>query len=219
MFGSRGVHSEVVKRRRWILGTALAAAVAAGIYFGANRGPNLDARTREYASSLRLGDWGHIYDMAPVKERRLQPWGRDQFVVMMRALDTRGTFREDSVDIVPVETALTSVKSFQFLPGQGLRAPTTDDDWPVTVTFYRDVDDWCPTAFYLPLSIARLANKDKPAQAKALLLACRSANINRMVRFEGSLVFEIERIPSFLEGKIKWADLFHSGKADLVAQD
>ena len=76
------------------------------------------------------------------------------------------------------------------------------------VSFYRDLDTWRPSLFYLPISMARLNHVETSARAKAIMDACHAAKIEHLVRLQGPISMEIDRIPDFLAGKIQWANLF-----------
>lgn len=190
------------KRFRWFAVVAAVTLICSLVWLN-GQGTSVEARTHEYAGYLRTGDWGQIYDMAPLKERQAQPWDRKQFVTMMRALDVGNRFRSGNIELEPIEGSLTSMRSFTF------KLPQDRPGSSMIVSFYRDVDAWRPSLFYVPLSLARLNHTDTASRAKAILVACQSAKIDQLVRLEGPLAMEINRIPDFLAGKIQWENLFH----------
>jgi len=208
---SRGLFTVARKYPKRCAGLALFLAVGIAIWYG-NQGPNLDARTREFADYLHRGDWGHIYDMAPMKERELQSWKRDQFVTMMRQIDARGRFKADQIEVLPIEGSLRSMKSFTFQ----LRGQSKVSDPMITISFYRDVDDWRPGIFALPLQMAHATYGDTPTRVKAIFEACRSAKISRLVQLQGPLAMEIDRIPDFLAGRTPWENLFHPFRSEML---
>src|SRR5574338_376546 len=64
----------------------IASAVWLWRYLGS---PNVDRTASRMAEVMRRGDWGEVYDLASDKEKKMQPFGRKQFVELMSLIAKR----------------------------------------------------------------------------------------------------------------------------------
>lgn len=173
---------------------------------------NPDDRAAVFASCLSRRDWGAIYDMASEREKSMQEWGRREFQTVMDELTSNWPASIDPISIHGDWAHQTTWKMFVF----SLDAKVNSSDADPTKThhalytpFYLDDEGWHPRIFDLPTHAVNMGGRPAAVRTRALIDACRKANIKGLVRMDDRREVSIDRLELYSQGKLPAERVFH----------
>jgi hypothetical protein len=165
------------------------------------------AAAQSLANHIERQEWGAIYDMASDLEKSRQPWSKENYVALLQELSTTCCSKVGSITIKDTGDLPETLRVYT-LTFQGERVGVGPEEVEMLITFRSDAEGWHPDAFTVPLQLHNLRKKSTPESLRKFSVAAHKAGIVALARVADNLLFSIDRLDQYLDGKIKWQSVY-----------
>lgn len=171
-------------------------------------GPNPDVVASRLARHIEVQEWGPVYDMMSRQEKSMQPFGRAEFVALMRDVFTHRVGRVGHIQIRGDWNGQTTRKYFHFTFVRDFGGERRKVWFPFPML--RDSDDWHPVIANLPMMMSNLDKRSDRAHFQFVYDACRRTNISSVTFMEERRVYSIDKLGEYLDGKVSLPEVYSS---------